>query len=120
MEARGAHPPSLDFELAVDTLLCGDVEKLPSLLKGDPSLVHPALPGQNVLYADLGEKFKAKIAALPIAQRARATFRVCPGQESLPRGVLQELEVEWNVLPNNGLQTTCEDTRDRHQPSRDT
>ena len=64
---------------------------------------HPALPGQNALYADLAEKVKAKIAALPIAQRARATFRVCPGQESLPQGVIRELEVQWNVLPNHAL-----------------
>jgi len=40
VEARGAHPPDLDFEVAVDTLLRGDVEKLRGLLKGDPSLVH--------------------------------------------------------------------------------
>jgi len=40
VEARGAHPPGLEFELAVDTLLSGDVKKLRSLLKGDPSLVH--------------------------------------------------------------------------------
>jgi hypothetical protein len=40
VEARGAHSPDPDFELAVDTLLRGDVERLRDLLKGDPSLVH--------------------------------------------------------------------------------
>ena len=40
VEARGANPPDPAFELAVDTLLSGDVEKLRGLLSGDPSLVH--------------------------------------------------------------------------------
>lgn len=40
VEARGASPPDPDFELAVDTLLSGDVEKLRGLLSRDPSLVH--------------------------------------------------------------------------------
>lgn len=40
VEARGAAPPDPDFEIAVDTLLRGDVEKLRGLLAGDPSLIH--------------------------------------------------------------------------------
>jgi hypothetical protein len=40
VEARGASPPDPDFELAVDSLLSGDVEKLRGLLSSDPSLVH--------------------------------------------------------------------------------
>jgi hypothetical protein len=38
--ARGASPPDPAFELAVDTLLSGDVESLRGLLAGNPSLVH--------------------------------------------------------------------------------
>jgi hypothetical protein len=40
VEARGASPPDPDFELAVDTLLSGDVETLHGLLSSNPSLVH--------------------------------------------------------------------------------
>jgi len=40
LEARGAHPPDPDFEVAVDTLLLGNVERLRNLLNCDPSLVH--------------------------------------------------------------------------------
>jgi hypothetical protein len=40
VEARGASPPNPAFELAVDTLLRGDVETLRGLLAGDPSLIH--------------------------------------------------------------------------------
>lgn len=39
VEARGKNPPDLDFELTVDTLLSGDVEKLRGLLANDPSLI---------------------------------------------------------------------------------
>ena len=39
VEARGVTPPGPDFELAVDTLLLGDVEKLRGLLFSDPSLI---------------------------------------------------------------------------------
>jgi hypothetical protein len=40
VEARGTNPPDPDFELAVDTLLLGDIEKLRDLLASDPSLIH--------------------------------------------------------------------------------
>jgi hypothetical protein len=40
VEARGTHPPGPDFELAVDTLLSGNVEKLRGLLSSNPSLIH--------------------------------------------------------------------------------
>lgn len=40
VEARGDLPPDRAFELAVDTLLRGDVEKLRGLLTSDPSLAH--------------------------------------------------------------------------------
>jgi hypothetical protein len=39
VEERGANPPDREFELAVDTLLSGDVEKLRNLLSSNPSLV---------------------------------------------------------------------------------
>ena len=39
VEARGANPPDLDFEIAVDTLLRGDAEKLRGLLAANPSLI---------------------------------------------------------------------------------
>jgi hypothetical protein len=39
VETRGGMPPDKDFEIAVDTLLRGDVEKLRGLLSSDPSLV---------------------------------------------------------------------------------
>ncbi|AMV22477.1 hypothetical protein [Planctomyces sp. SH-PL14] len=38
--AEGGDPPDADFELAVDTLLRGDVETLRVLLAGDPRLIH--------------------------------------------------------------------------------
>jgi len=40
VEARGKSPPDPAFELAVDTLLSGDVERLRGLLTSNPSLVH--------------------------------------------------------------------------------
>lgn len=40
VEARGASQPDPAFELAVDFLLSGDVEKLRGLLSHNPSLVH--------------------------------------------------------------------------------
>jgi hypothetical protein len=40
VEARGESPPDQGFELAVDTLLRGDVEKLRGLLANNPSLIH--------------------------------------------------------------------------------
>ena len=40
VEERGTSPPDPVFELAVDTLLSGDVEKLRGLLASDPSLIH--------------------------------------------------------------------------------
>lgn len=39
VEAQGENPPDPDFELAVDTLLSGDVEKLRGLLSTNPSLI---------------------------------------------------------------------------------
>jgi hypothetical protein len=40
VERRGANPPDPAFELAVDTLLSGGVEKLRGLLSCDPTLIH--------------------------------------------------------------------------------
>jgi hypothetical protein len=40
VEAQGRNPPDPAFELAVDTLLRGDVEKLLGLLANDPTLIH--------------------------------------------------------------------------------
>ena len=39
VEAQGVNSPDPDFELAVDTLLSGDVEKLRGLLSANPSLI---------------------------------------------------------------------------------
>lgn len=39
VETGGANPPDAAFELAVDTLLSGDVERLRGMLASDPSLV---------------------------------------------------------------------------------
>ena len=40
VEARGTSPPDRNFEITVDTLLSGDVERLRGLLSSDPSLIH--------------------------------------------------------------------------------
>jgi len=39
-EARGAEPPDIEFEAAVDALLAGDLHGLQTLLRQKPSLVH--------------------------------------------------------------------------------
>ena len=39
VEARGSTPPDQDFEIAVDALLRGDVQKLRELFAGDPTLI---------------------------------------------------------------------------------
>jgi hypothetical protein len=43
VEERGNNPPDADFEMAVDVLLSGDVERLRGLLEGRPALVHERL-----------------------------------------------------------------------------
>jgi len=40
VEAQGANPPDPTFEIAVDTLLRGDVERLRVLLASNPTLIH--------------------------------------------------------------------------------
>lgn len=67
---------------------------------------HPALPGQDETYAQLGIEIKTEIetnTAEPIV--ASAAFRSRANQPELPKGMLCELEVEWTYNPNNRLET---------------
>jgi hypothetical protein len=60
---------------------------------------HPTISGQNVRYADLEALLKARIAASATRRRrARATFRTQPDQADRPRGVMRDLEVEWQEV----------------------
>lgn len=57
---------------------------------------HPALPGQNDAYAQLGIEIKTEMdtnTAAPVA--ATASFRARADQPALPKGVLPDLEVIW-------------------------
>jgi hypothetical protein len=57
---------------------------------------HPALPGQDETYAQLGIEIKTEIetnTAVPVI--ATAIFRSQANQRELPKGMLPELEVEW-------------------------
>jgi hypothetical protein len=59
---------------------------------------HPAMPGQDETYAQLGIEIKTEIdtnEAEPIA--ATAVFRSRANQPELPEDMLHELEVEWTL-----------------------
>jgi hypothetical protein len=59
---------------------------------------HPALPGQDETYAQLGIEIRSEIDTLatdPVV--ARAVFRALPDQTELPKGVSRELQVEWTL-----------------------
>jgi hypothetical protein len=61
---------------------------------------HPALPGQDETYAQLGIEIKTEIetnTARTIV--ALAAFRPCANQPELPKGMLREFEVEWTSIP---------------------
>ena len=57
---------------------------------------HPASPGQNARNAELERIIKGFVEnSSGPRRRARGTFRATPGQRSLPKGVMRDLEVEW-------------------------
>lgn len=59
---------------------------------------HPALPGQDDDYAQLGIEIKSEIDSLsgtPIV--VTAVFRSRANQQELPKGMSHELEVEWKL-----------------------
>lgn len=59
---------------------------------------HPALPGQDEDYAQLGIEIKSEIDSLSVAPIiATGVFRPRSGQTDLPKGVFRELEVEWSL-----------------------
>jgi hypothetical protein len=59
---------------------------------------HPALPGQDDAYAQLGIEIKSEIDSLSTAPIvAGGVFRARSGQPELPKGVFRELEVEWSL-----------------------
>ena len=63
---------------------------------------HPALPGQDETYAQLGIEIKTEIDTnTAIAVLARADFRPRVNQPELPKGMLCELEVEWTGDPTD-------------------
>jgi hypothetical protein len=65
--------------------------------RGDvPLASHPGQLGSRGRYAELGAILKAHIRGSSAKQfRARPVFRSIPGPESMPLGVIHELEVEW-------------------------
>jgi len=57
---------------------------------------HPGHGGVDQEYDDLRRWMDNSIRLLePLPEQHTATFRVAAGQESVPRGVLRELEVAW-------------------------
>ena len=59
-------------------------------------LTHPALPGSNLQNLEMQHRIQTGIALQSaLRERKHAEFRVRSGQESLPVGVIRELEVEW-------------------------
>jgi hypothetical protein len=62
----------------------------------EPLETHPGHGGIVPEYDELGEWLNEQIKALtPISSLYTATFRVLPGQEELPGGILRALEVAW-------------------------
>lgn len=60
------------------------------------SKTHPGLPGQDAKYAELEASIKATLET-PSDQcyRAKGHFTPLPEQASLPKGVMREVQVEW-------------------------
>jgi hypothetical protein len=57
---------------------------------------HPGHGGINATYDALGAWLDDQIALLqPLTVNHKAAFRVLEGQETLPPGILRELEVSW-------------------------
>jgi hypothetical protein len=62
-------------------------------------VTHPGLPGNHLRYAELQTAIKSRIAnTLAKPTRARGIFRVDPDRPETPKGVMRELQVEWQVL----------------------
>jgi hypothetical protein len=61
-----------------------------------PLATHPGFGGIDAHYDELGRWLDEQIKLLdPIPSLHTATFRVLPGQDGLPAGMLRELEVTW-------------------------
>jgi hypothetical protein len=61
---------------------------------------HPGHGGIVPEYDELSEWLNEQIKALaPIPSFYAATFRVLPGQEELPAGMLRAFEVAWKATP---------------------
>jgi hypothetical protein len=57
---------------------------------------HPGYGGRNPRYDELETILEARIPDTTPAQHAACgVFRVAPGQQDMPVGVMRELEVEW-------------------------
>jgi hypothetical protein len=60
---------------------------------------HPGLSGNPPRYAELKAAIKARIDSATVKPtRARAEFRVNPEWPDTPKGVMRELQVEWQVV----------------------
>jgi len=58
---------------------------------------HPGNGGINVEYDELKSWLDQKVGQLQaLPTHYRAKFRVLPGQEASPKGVLREMEVTWS------------------------
>ena len=63
-----------------------------------PQGTHPGLPGNDLRYAQLQTAIQSRIAnTLAKRTRARGIFRVDPDGPETPKGVMRELQVEWQV-----------------------
>jgi hypothetical protein len=60
---------------------------------------HPGLPGQNARYAELESVLKSTLADSSSARQcARGEFSLVPDQPSMPKGVMREVQVEWQPV----------------------
>ena len=65
---------------------------------------HPGHGGIDAEYDELGLWLDDQIPRLQaVSVLYLADFRVLPGQDKLPAGILRELEVIWSPLPANAL-----------------
>jgi hypothetical protein len=56
---------------------------------------HPGLPGQNERYSELEAVLSEQVKASAATIRSIAIFRAAPNQSAMPKGVMRDLEVEW-------------------------
>ena len=60
---------------------------------------HPGHRGTNQKYDELEDEVNLAIKKLvPLKDKFIPKFRALPNQDTLPTGVLRELEVKWNVI----------------------